>query len=261
MRLDCEDELFYPIEQAEEKLKGVAAGMNIRTTITTGYSYTNTAVVTKKEAVSDEIVFKKQTKKEYKNVVREYMKKNPNAESHVRQQVEAGKNYIKNCGVDEVSRNDMTMNEYKAFIRKLMDNIPFDGSQANNKEMWSITEEGWEQMKNDPDYEAWILGYTIENRSVHFPFQASNLNIEKFGASIEEHHGQGIPINTESSKKPRKKEDTWWYKRQKRMKELMKAQQEEALKKARMQRRAANVYEMNIRTFSKSVLGEKTGLH
>lgn len=57
-----------------------------------------------------------------------------------------------------------------------------DSSQANCKEMWSITEDGWEQMKNDPEYEAWVLGYTIENRSVHFPFQASFLNVEKFGS-------------------------------------------------------------------------------
>lgn len=35
-------------------------------------------------------------------------------------------------------------------------------------------------MKNDPDYEAWVLGYTVENRSVHFPFAASNLCMEKF---------------------------------------------------------------------------------
>ena len=54
-----------------------------------------------------------------------------------------------------------------------MDGVSFDSSQANCKEMWSITEDGWEQMKNDPEYEAWVLGYTIENRSVHFPFQAS----------------------------------------------------------------------------------------
>lgn len=32
-----------------------------------------------------------------------------------------------------------------------MDGISFDSSQANCKEMWSITEDGWEQMKNDPN--------------------------------------------------------------------------------------------------------------
>ncbi len=67
----------------------------------------------------------------------------------------------------------------KLFFKNLIDGVSFDSSQANCKEMWSITEDGWEQMKNDPEYEAWVLGYTIENRSVHFPFQASFLNVEK----------------------------------------------------------------------------------
>ena len=193
--------------------------------------------------ISNENVCKKQTKKEYKNVVREFMQKHPASAPHVSQQVQAGKNYIKNNGGDQVSRSDMTMDEYQAFITDLMDKVPFDSSQTNCRAMWSITEEGWEQMKNDPDYEAWILGYTIEDRSVQFPFQASSLNIEKFGASIEEHHGEGIPMNSESPKKSEKKEDSWWMKRYKKMKELMKMQQEEALKEAQMQKHMANVYE------------------
>ena len=42
------------------------------------------------------------------------------------------------------------------------------------------------------------------------------------------------------------------------MKELMKAQWEAARKKAQMQERVANVYDTNIRTFSKSITGGKT---
>ena len=197
--------------------------MNISATAAMGYTYTNIKTgVSQKKDVSNENTCEKQTQKEYKNVVKEYKQKHPDSASHVNQQVQAGKNYMKNCGGDEISRSDMTMDEYKAFFKNLMDGISFDSSQANCKEMWSITEDGWEQMKNDPEYEAWVLGYTIENRSVHFPFQASFLNVEKFGASIEEHHGEGIPMNTESPKKSGKKDESWWSKRQKRMKELMK---------------------------------------
>ena len=235
--------------------------MNISATTATGYSYTNTTTsVTKKEEISNENICEKQTKKEYKNVVREFTQRHPTSASHVNQQVQAGKNYIKNNGGDQVSRSDMTMDEYKAFITDLMDKVPFDSSQANCRAMWSITEEGWEQMKNDPDYEAWILGYTIEDRSVQFPFQASFLNIEKFGASIEEHHGEGIPMNSESPKKSEKKEESWWMTRHKKMKELMKTQQEEALKEAQLKKKKsmANVYETNISIFSESVTGGNT---
>ena len=114
-------------------------------------------------------------------------------------------------------------------------------------------------MKNDPEYEAWVLGYTIENRSVHFPFQASFLNVEKFGASIEEHHGEGIPMNTESPKKSGKKDESWWSKRQKRMKELMKRQQKTALKRAQERRNVTDIYEENIDIFTESMMGGKNG--
>lgn len=227
--------------------------MNINATTYGSYIYTNTKnSVSKKQDVSSENVCEKEVKKEYKNVVREYKKKHPDSAIHVDEQVMAGKNYIKNCGADNISRSDMTMDEYKAFFKKLMDNVPYDSSQINNTQIWSITQEGWEQMKNDPDYEAWVLGYNIEDRSVHFPFQVSNINIEKFGATIEEHIGQGFPKDTGNKNKIDKKEDSWWYKRNKKMEELIKEQEVNAQKKAvakrkalykqRVQRRAEDSY-------------------
>ena len=44
------------------------------------------------------------------------------------------------------------------------------------------------------------------------------------------------------------------------MKELMKAQWEAARKKAQMQESVANVYDTNIRTFSKSITGGNVSL-
>ena len=124
--------------------------MNISATAAMGYTYTNIKTgVSQKKDVSNENTCEKQTQKEYKNVVKEYKQKHPDSASHVNQQVQAGKNYMKNCGGDEISRSDMTMDEYKAFFKNLMDGISFDSSQANCKEMWSITEDGLEQMKND----------------------------------------------------------------------------------------------------------------
>ena len=62
-------------------------------------------------------------------------------------------------------------------------------------------------MKNDPDYEAWVLGYTVEDCSVHFPFKATHVNFEKFGATIEEHHGEGFNVFPEDSGVSGKKEE------------------------------------------------------
>ncbi len=215
--------------------------MNISTTTSFRYTYTATKnAITKKQETSDVNIYEKQTKKEYKNVVKEFKKRHPESAEHVNEQVRAGKNYIKNCGADNISRSDMTMEEYKEFFKQLMDKIPFDSSHMNDTEIWSITEEGWEQMKNDPDYEAWVLGYTVENRSVHFPFQSSNLCIEKFGASIEEHLGQSFPKDTENTNKSDKNEESWWQKRHRKTKELLKEQEIKARKRAAANKKVLN---------------------
>ena len=213
--------------------------MNISVTTAMKYAYTGTKDnVSKKQNISYENICEKKKSKEYKNVVQEYKQRHPDRAAHVDAQVQAGKKHIKNCGAENISRSDMTMDEYKAFFKELLDRVPYDSSRVNDTQIWSITEEGWEQMKNDPDYEAWVLGYTVEDRSVHFPFQTSNLCIEKFGASIEEHIGQGFPKEEKNTKKSGKKEESWWYKRHKRMEELIKEQEVKAQKKAVAKRKA-----------------------
>lgn len=219
-----------------------------------------------KEAVSkeNEVSFEKKTKKDYKKVVEEYKKKHPQSASNVDEQVQAGKDYIRKCGADDIPRSEMTMEQYKAFIKNLMNGVPFDISQRNDTEQWSITEEGWEQMKNDRDYEAWILGYTIQNRSVHFPFTTSRYCIEKFGASIEEHLGQAYP-KEEHSKKANDKEESWWQKRHKRIKQLAKERNEIALAKARylneLQQQGLSEDEIQVEWFrQKSLISNKLSL-
>lgn len=167
------------------------------------------------------------------SVVDEYKRKHPESASNVDRMVKAGRDVLRRNGADGISRDDMTMEEYKRFITALMDSIPFDVSQRNCTEIWSISEQGWEQMKKDPDYEAWVLGYTVVNRSVHFPAAlsgVSNLCTEKFGASIEQHIGQSVSTGSVGGKSSSKDDDeeTWWQKRHRRMKELLAQQVKES---------------------------------
>lgn len=170
--------------------------------------------------------FASQIKKEYRNVVADFIQRNPEEAKTVEKQVRAGKKHIQKCGAENISRQDMSMEEYKAFFKGLMDRIPRDSSQMNDTETWSITEEGCEQMKNDPDYEAWVLGYTVENRSVHLPFQSSRVCIEKFGATIEEHIGHSFARDTGSAEKEKskKKDESWWYRRHMRIRQIIQEQ-------------------------------------
>lgn len=179
-----------------------------------------------------------------KSAVDAYKKKHPEDAAHVDSQVKSGKKVLEKNGVTDVSRKDMTMEEYKQFFSALMDSIPFDASQKGNVEVWSISEKGWEQMKNDPEYEAWVLGYTSENRSVYIPFASwpgysPSFCTEKFGDSIEQHIGQGVPMSSGSSKKTDSSdEESWWVKRQKKLKELLAELEKKARERVALNRNA-----------------------
>ena len=97
------------------------------------------------------------TGKVTESAVTAYKRKHPEDAAHVDGQVKAGKKVLEKNGATDVSREDMTMEEYKQFFTALMDSIPRDPSQKNDVEIWSISEKGWEQMKNDPEYEKWVL--------------------------------------------------------------------------------------------------------
>lgn len=156
------------------------------------------------------------------SVVDEYKKKHPEEASLVDSQVNAGEQARKRYGSD-VSTKDMSMSEYKRFITGILDQIPFDSTRINDEEMISISEKGWEQMKNDPKYEAWILGYTVKNRSGRNPFAAmgaASFYVERFGASIEEHHGEGVSKSASKSSSS-EEEESWWAKRHKKIAELL----------------------------------------
>ena len=182
-------------------------------------AYTNYKSRTDKSGTAsfNAAVNKAGSKKE--SAVDEYKKKHPNDVSTVNGQVNAGKAFLKKSGADNISREDMSMEEYKQFFTKLMNSIPFDSSQQNDMEIWNISEKGWEQMKNDPDYEAWVLGYTVQDRAVHNPFASMpgyspNFHTEQFGASIEEHLGQTVPMNNsgKSASASSDDEESWWKK-------------------------------------------------
>lgn len=154
-------------------------------------------------------------------------------------QVNAGKQVLSRNGMSNISRDSMSMDEYKKFFTNMMNSIPFYSSQKNDVQVWTISEKGWEQMKNDPDYEAWVLGYTVQDRSFHNPFAsmsgyAANYHTEQFGASIEEHLGQTVPMGSSDLKtsSSSKDEKSWWDKRHEKMQVLLKEQTQQAQKKA-----------------------------
>ncbi|MDD3413725.1 MAG: hypothetical protein PHY47_06955 [Lachnospiraceae bacterium] len=185
------------------------------------------------------------TKTNVPSVTDEYKKKHPSEASSVDSQVNAGKKVLSRNGVDNISRDSMSMDEYKKFFTDMMNSIPFDSSQRNDVQVWTISDKGWEQMKNDPDYEAWVLGYTVQDRSFHNPFASMNgyspnYHTEQFGASIEEHLGQTVPMGTSDFNKSSssKDEKSWWDIRHEKMQVLLEEQTQQAHKKAIAKRKS-----------------------
>lgn len=179
---------------------------------------------------------------EQESVVEEYKRKHPQDARHVEEQVKAGRAIRRKNGVDGVATEEMSMDEYKAYFHALLDTVPYDPTRVNDQMMLTITDAGWEQMKKDPDYEAWILGYFVEDRSVRNPFygwggNGGMFSIEHFGASIEEHHGQGF-MKAAPGSKTDEDEESWWTKRHKRSKKLMKEQLERAQKRDTLKKAA-----------------------
>lgn len=194
------------------------------------------------------------------SAVEQYKREHPESVLRVDGQVRAGRSVIAKNGADNVSRENMTMEEYKDFINGLMNSIPFDATRIYDREIVSISDAGWEQMKNDPDYEAWVLGYTVENRSVRNPFfgwsgASGSVYVEKFGASIEEHLGQDIGKSGPGSSFDNvKNEKSWWEKRHEEVEELMEEQAKKAMKKAQAQRAFEQQRSLNSRLASQQRL-------
>lgn len=226
---------FFSKDILELEVKEMSSVMVNNSFFTMGYAATNQSKNVKSEKAETSFsarVKKNVPKKSYTSATEDFKKRHPENASHVDSQIRAGKNVLKKNGVENICRDDMTMDEYKSFFTDLMHSIPYDWSQKNDVNIWSITEAGWEQMKNDPDYEAWVLGYTVEDRSVHIPFASfpgysPAFHTEHFGASIDEHLGQSMPMDSSNSRRTAGNVESWWEKRQKKMKKIAKQQQEE----------------------------------
>lgn len=180
-----------------------------------------------------------------KSAVDDFKMRRPDHASHVDKQVRLGQSFLEKNGLDSSLTKNMTMDEYQAYIYTLIDRIPYDYTRQNDTTVVSITAKGWEQMRNDPKYEAWVIGYLVEDRSIRNPFYAwgnndGNIISEHFGASIDEHHGQGFSkavFKNDNSSDDDEDED-WWIKRHKRMKKLLKEQVERTMKRDAVQKAA-----------------------
>lgn len=152
--------------------------------------------------------------------------------------------------IQKTSTQDMTMEEYKKYIRNAISQIPLHPSQSGWVYSIEITDECYEAMKNDPEYEKYVLDAVRANFSFNDPWRSKSWTILHFGATKEECYGQGFSMG--SNLKPEEKVKTFWELRQER-KEKYKEQLEKFIEKRKLQEKELQKVMVNRKLYYEAV--------
>lgn len=133
--------------------------------------------------------------------------------------------------ISNKSKEEMTMDEYKQWFMNEMSGMPVSGWYRSTcvGGALTITEECFERMKNDPEWEKTVLGMIRKMYSCTGIMGSKMIGYQVIGATPEQCHGEGIPVK-DSSTLSADNGKSWWEKRYKRMEELMEKQEKESVK-------------------------------
>lgn len=141
--------------------------------------------------------------------------------------------------VGTVSTEDMTMEEYKQYIYDKISQIPMHPTRMGESISITISEAGFEAMKNDPEYEAWILNDLKVGWSQPDKWAGvcgSAYSTIYYGATKEECHAEmwsaGYQNGNGKSLYNEKSQDSFWERRAERKQRLEKEYEELQEKKA-----------------------------
>lgn len=129
-------------------------------------------------------------------VMAEYYVRKPQYKEKQEERVSLGYSVLSSAGLSVEDMENMSMSEFKDVISSTIAGIPHHGTRPYDEETVLITEEGWENMKKDPDYAAWVVGVIKEDRSVSNPFfgmgDKGAFIVQTFGASPSDYKGQSF---------------------------------------------------------------------
>lgn len=137
----------------------------------------------------------------------------------------------------KIDTDSMSMTEYKIYIYNIISKLTFDPSDSRDFIAVNISDEGFEAMKKDAEYEKWVLSKIREDQ---FSFNMwGNRNsvrygIKYFGATKEEYRSETWCADLNDIKNEeykRKIKESFWSKRLERMEKIQKMWEELDLKK------------------------------
>ena len=136
---------------------------------------------------------------------------------------------------------DMDLETYKQYIWNKISNLPMSASSQMESISIQITDEGFEAMKNDPEYEAWVLDTLAQNFSFQNPWTAmcgGGYSVHHFGATKEQYHGEGwypgYMGGQGAATFDKKSKGSFWEQRMERHKEYMELAEKAAAKRRMM---------------------------
>lgn len=123
-----------------------------------------------------------------------------------------------------ISAEGMTMEEYKEYIYGRISQLPVHPTNMQDYVSVQISEAGLEAMKNDPEYEQWVLDSIRSNFNARDPWSGmcgAKYVILSFGAEKEQSHGESWRMGNGGNKLfNQKAKDGFWERRAQRAKEL-----------------------------------------
>lgn len=135
-------------------------------------------------------------------------------------------------GASAFAPENMTLEEYKQYIHMKISWIPMHPSQILRSVAIHITDEGFQAMQKNPEYEKWVLDTLKYDFGYYDPWAnvcGGSFTIHHFGASKEEYRGESWYTGFQGGKGralfETEAEESFWEKRAKRHKKYLKEQQ------------------------------------
>ncbi|MCM1144514.1 MAG: hypothetical protein NC318_09505 [Blautia sp.] len=154
--------------------------------------------------------------------------------------------------LQEKSR-ETSLEEYKQYLYDKIESLSLHESNSQDSIAVHITDAGLEAMRNDPEYEKWVLDTLRANFRCSDPWSGiygGKFSVFYFGATKEEYRGEswrmGFQNGREQTLFREKSEDSFWERRRRRRKELLEQQKELDEKKAIAMRMAKSEYYVQL---------------
>lgn len=143
----------------------------------------------------------------------------------------------------------MSMAEYKLYLYDKIAALPVHSSNMQDSVSVQISDAGLEAMKNDPEYEQWVLDCLKTNFQYPDPWSSMSggkFAVFYFGATKEESHAESWRLGFRNGNGQKlfneKAKDSFWERRKKRRQELLAQLEELEEKKALAKRMARSAY-------------------